>query len=66
MKKCIENYNTLGAQSFASLMADIRQDINRVLHLAVALMEHFFEGIAPLRLDTLIQLRRVKNTNLLF
>ena len=30
-----------GAQSFTSLMADIR-------HLAGALVEHFLEGIAPL------------------
>ena len=32
-----------------------------VLHLAGALMEHFFEGI-----DTLTQMRRVTITNLLF
>ena len=31
-------------------MADLRQDIlTEFLHLAGALMEHFLEGIAPLR-----------------
>ena len=30
-------------------MADLRQDINEVLHLAGALMEHFLKGIAALR-----------------
>ena len=41
----------LGYQSFTSLIADLRQDINRTecLHLAGALMEHFSEGIAPIR-----------------
>ena len=39
------------AQSFTSLMADRRQDINGgFAHLAGALMEHFLEGSAPLRL----------------
>ena len=38
------------AQSLISLMAHLRQDINRIFHLAGALMEHFLEGIAPLRL----------------
>ena len=40
-----------GAQSFTSLKADLRQDINgEVLHLSGALMEHFLEGSAPLGL----------------
>ena len=40
----------LGAQSLTSLMADVRQDINRVSSFITgALMEHFLEGIAPLR-----------------
>ena len=39
------------AKSFTSLMADLRQDINRVssFRRKGALMEHFFEGIALLR-----------------
>ena len=37
------------AQSFTSLMADLRQDINRVSSFNNALMEHFLEGIALLR-----------------
>ena len=37
------------AQSFTSLKTDFRQDITEVLHLAVALMELFLEGSAPLR-----------------
>ena len=38
-------------QSFTTFMTDLCRDINRVecLHLAGALMEHFIEGIAPLR-----------------
>ena len=39
----------LGAQLFASLNAYLCQDINRVSLLVGALMEHLFEGIAPLR-----------------
>ena len=40
----------LGAQSLTSIMADLRQDIKtEFLHLAGAFMEHFLEGIAPLR-----------------
>ena len=30
-------------------MADLHQDINSFFHLAGALMEHFLEGIGPLR-----------------
>ena len=37
-------------QSFTSLKADFRQDINVGFHFAGALMEHFLEGSAPLRL----------------
>ena len=41
------------SQSFTFLMADLHQDINQVvgtyLHLEGTLMEHFLEGIAPLR-----------------
>ena len=37
-------------QLFTVLMADLRQDINRFFpRLVVAFMEHFLEGIAPLR-----------------
>ena len=36
----------LRCQSFTSLMAHLRQDINRVSSLAGSLMEHFLEGIA--------------------
>ena len=53
------------AHSFTSLMADLHQDINRV-SLSGSLMENFLEEIAPLRLGTLTQMRRVTNTNLLF
>ena len=36
-------------QSFTSLMADLRQDINRVSSYSrCAIMEHFIEEIAPL------------------
>ena len=42
--------STTRSQSFTSLMADLCQDINReFLHLAGGVMEHFLEGIAPLR-----------------
>ena len=42
--------NRYRAQSFTSLMTDLHQDINRVSSFIVgALMEHFLEGIAPLR-----------------
>ena len=57
------------AQSFTSLMADLRQDINRVSSFNNALMEHFLEGIALLRHwynGTLTQMRRVTNTIFLF
>ena len=40
---------SLWTQSFTSLKADIRQDING--DLANASMEHFLEGSAPLRLS---------------
>ena len=39
-----------GVQSFTSLKADLPQDINGVLNLAGALMEHFLEGSSPIRL----------------
>ena len=53
------------AQSFTSLKADFRQDINGGFALgAGALMEDFFEGNAPLRHCG--TLRRVTNTHLLF
>ena len=38
------------AQLSTSLKADLRQDINEVLHLVSALMEHILEGNAPLSL----------------
>ena len=44
---------TLGAQSFTPLMEDLRQEINRVSSfstVAGALMQHFLDGSAPLRL----------------
>ena len=37
------------AQSFTRLMADLHQDISRGSSFTKALMEHFLEGIAPLR-----------------
>ena len=37
------------SQSFTSLIADLRQDINKFIHLAGTFMEHYLEGIAPLR-----------------
>ena len=37
---------TSRSQSFTSLMADFRQDINSFFLLGSALMEHFREGIA--------------------
>ena len=40
---------SFSAQSFASLMADYRQDINNWLHIGGDLMEHFLIGIIPLR-----------------
>ena len=41
----------IGAQSFTSLKADLHQDINRSFAFSsCALMEHFLEGSAPLRL----------------
>ena len=41
---------TLWAQSFTSLKADLFQDIKKELfHLTGVLMEHFLEGITPLR-----------------
>ena len=43
----MEVHAELWSQSFTSLNADLCQDI---LHLAGALMEHFLEGSAPLRL----------------
>ena len=49
-------------QSFTSLMADLRKNINRVSSFSWCLnVEHFLEGIAPLT-----QMRRVTNTNILF
>ena len=45
----VKGHAHYGAQSFTNLMANLRPDINSVLHLAGALMEHFLEGIAPLR-----------------
>ena len=54
----------LGPQSFTSLMAYLCQDINGGFVFSTgALMEHFLEGIAPLRQP---QMRRVTNTYLLF
>ena len=43
-------YEKLRAQTFTALKADLRQDINRVSSFnRGALMDHFIEGIAPLR-----------------
>ena len=50
-------------------MANLRQDKKEVLFLAGALMEHFLEGVAPLRHwynGTLTQIRTVINTDILF
>ena len=56
------------SQSFTSLMADLCEEINRAsLFSRCPNMEHFFQGIAPLRcIGTLTLMRRVTNTNLLF
>ena len=42
-------YTYLVDQSFTSLMANLRQDINRVSSFTKCLMEILIEGIAPLR-----------------
>ena len=42
------------AQSFTSLKADLRQDINSDFAFRGALMEHFLEESAPLSLKTLV------------
>ena len=49
---------------FTSLMADLRQDINRVSPFSRCFNGTFLEGIAQLK--PLTQMRRVTNTNLLF
>ena len=50
--------NTLGAQSFTSLMANLRQDINEISSFSKSLNGTFHIGI-------LSQMRRVTNTNIL-
>ena len=45
-------FRAQGAQSFTSLTADLRQDINRVSSFIMCLNGTFPEGIAPLRYKT--------------